>query len=179
MSAGTVRYARSLWAVLALVASTFAPAQSAKAEIISVPAADFQIQCPPCGFQARNFTFNNGLIIPAERSIFYAAVPFPINGQKICSFTLVYQDVNAGNPLTARLLRKTFAVGSNPTAAPIVIATAVSAGGVVNTVRKATTTAISFPTIAKQNSFYMAQIDVQTINTNFLGVQVEYKSACP
>jgi hypothetical protein len=179
MSAGTARYIRSLWAALALVASAFVPAQSARAEIISISAVDFALLCPPCGTNAHDYTFNNGLLIPTDRSIFYATVPFPTNNQKVCSFSLVYQDINAGNPLTARLLRKPFAVGSNPTGNPVVMATAVSASGVVNTVRKATTTTITQPTISKQNSFYIAAIDVQTINTNFLGVQIDYRPTCP
>ncbi len=179
MSAGTARYLRSLWAGLALAASTFAAANSVKAEIISISAVDFALLCPPCSEAAHEYTFNNGLLLPTDRSIFYATVPFPTNAQRVCSFTLVYQDINAGNPLTARLLKKSAAAGSNPTAAPTVMATVVSANGVVNTVRRATTTAITQPTISKQNSFYIAQVDVQTINTNFLGVQVDYRKTCP
>ena len=59
------------------------------------------------------------------------------------------------------------------------MATVVSANGVVTTVRKATTTTITQPTIAKQSAFYIAEVDIQTINTNFLGVQIDYRATCP
>jgi hypothetical protein len=179
MSAKVGSFFRAGFIMLGLAAGWLTPTSPAKAEIISISAVDFALLCPPCGTSAQNYTFNNGLLIPSDRSIFYAAVPFPTNGQKVCSFTHVYQDINAGNPLTARLLKKAFAVGSNATGAPIVMATAVSANGVVNTVRKTTTTTINQPTITKQSAFYIAQIDVQTINTNFLGVQVDSRATCP
>ena len=179
MSARVGSFFRAGFIMLGLVAGWLTPMSPARAEIISISAVDFALLCPPCGSSAQNYTFNNGLLIPADRSIFYATVPFPTNGQRVCSFSLVYQDINAGNPLTARLLKKTFAVGSNPTGAPVVMATAVSANGVVNTVRITKTTNITQPTIAKQSAFYIAQVDVQTINTNFLGVQIDYRATCP
>jgi hypothetical protein len=164
--------------LFALIALFTAPTV-AQAEVISIPSVDFQLECPPCGTNADEFTFDNGLLIPADRSIFYAPIYFPTSSQKVCSFTLIYQDINAGNPLTARMLKKPFPVGGNPTAAPTVMATVVSDDGVVNSIRKKTTKAITQPTIAKNSAFYMAQIDVQTINTNFLGVLVDYRASCP
>lgn len=181
MSTGTGSYIRTGWIILALVFSALAPANVAKAEIISLSAASFHLQCPPtgCASAAADFEFNNGLLLPGDFSRFFASVPFPTNGQKVCSFSLVYQDINNNDPLVARLLRKPFSVGSNPTAAPIVMATVNSAVGVVSSVRIATTTAITQPTIVKGNGFYIAEVFAETINLNFLGVLIDYRPTCP
>ncbi len=60
----------------------------------------------------------------------YAAVDFPADGQRICSLSLVYQDINNNDAMTARLFRKAFKEGGNAFNNPILIATVTSAPGV-------------------------------------------------
>ena len=180
MSASLTRFVRCGLATFALIVSAILPV---RAEVISISAADFQLFCPPdpseCATNAKDFRFNNGLLIPTDLSRFYANVPFPTNGQRVCSFTIVYQDINAGNPLVGRLLKKSSLAGTNPTGPFIVMASVQSGPGVVNTVRRTGTTIINQPVITKGAAFYIAEFVVQTINTNFLGVVIDYRPTCP
>lgn len=164
--------------MFALSVCMLALAPAAKAEIISISATDFVVRCP-CVGNAQDATQNNGLVLPIDQTRFFASVPFPTKNEKVCSFSLVYQDINNNNAMTARLLRKVFVVGSNPTAAPIVMATVASAVGVVSSVRKVTTTTINTPTIVKGNAFYYVEVSVPTTNLNFLGVQIDHRATCP
>lgn len=164
--------------VLAIVAATFAFAPAAKADMISISGAAFIQQCP-CSASGNLPDVNKGVLVPTDQSNLYAAVDFPKNGQKICSLSVVYQDINANDAMTAKLFRKAFVVGGNPFNNPTVIASVSSAPGVVNTVRKATTTTINSPTINETTGFYYVEVSVPTINLNLLGVQIDYRPTCP
>jgi hypothetical protein len=178
MSMQFARYFRAGLTLLGLVGFLWTPA---RAEIVAISAVDFQLLCPPiagCANNAEDFRFNNGLLIPGNLAHFYANVPFPVNGQRVCSFTLVYQDLNNANPMFGRLLKKTSLAGTNPTGPFVVMASVQSAAGVVSATRRATTTAITQPVINKAAAFYIAEVEVQTINTNFLGVLIDVRPTC-
>jgi hypothetical protein len=165
-------------AMLVLFAGSFAWMSVARADIISISGAGFIQQCP-CAASGNLPNVNKGVLVPTDQSKLYAAVDFPVNGQRICSVSLIYQDINNSDAMTARLLRKSFAVGGNPFNNPAVIAAVSTAAGVVNTVRKATTTSISSPVINENNAFYFVEVSAPTINLNFLGVQIDHRTNCP
>jgi hypothetical protein len=91
---------------------------------------------------------------------------------------MIYRDVNADDTMVARLNRKIFTVGGDAFNNPIVMATLASASGVVDTVRRATTTTIKRPALNTANSFYFIEVDVPTVNLELLGFQIEVKPAC-
>jgi predicted secreted protein len=158
-----------------MLAGIFASTSVARADIISISGATFIQQCP-CG---NSSNVNKGVLVPTDVSTFYAPVDFPVNGRRICSVSLVYQDINENDNMTARLQRKAFAVGGNPFNNPTVIATVSSAPGVANTVRKTTTTTIASPTINENSGFYYVEVFMPTINLNLLGVQIDHRPTCP
>jgi hypothetical protein len=77
-----------------------------------------------------------------------------------------------------RLLKKTSLAGTNPTGPFVVMASVQSAAGAVSATRRATTSAITQPVINKAVAFYIAEVEVQTINTNFLGVLIDVRPTC-
>src|SRR3954468_16472748 len=118
--------------VMALFAGAIGLAPAARAEILSISGAGFIQQCP-CAPSGNLPDVTKGVLVPTDQSNLYAAVDFPVRGQRICSFSMVYQDINNNDTMTARLFRKSFLVGSNPFNNPTVVAAASTAAGVVNT----------------------------------------------
>ncbi len=176
--AHALTFTRFALLLLSLVAGTVFLTSGARAEVISISGTAFIQQCP-CPSSGNVPDVNNGVLFPTDQSTLYASVDFSANGLRICRFTLVYHDVNGGDAMTARLFRKNSATGSNPFTAPAVLATLTSAPGVVDTVRRATTTAISLPVINENSGFYFVQVSAPTINLNLLGVQIDYRQTCP
>ena len=156
-------------AMLVLFAGGIGLVPNARAEVLSISGAAFTQQCP-CAPSGNLPDVDKGVLVPTDQSKLYAAVDFPTNGQKICSLSLVYQDINANDTMTARLFRKAFAVGGNPFNNPTIVVAANSAAGVVNTVRKTTTKPATPPTINDTTGFYFVEVSVPTINLNLLGV---------
>ncbi|MDR4307315.1 hypothetical protein IHQ68_11875 [Chelatococcus sambhunathii] len=154
-------------------------ATPAEAAIYAIPAPAFVKQCP-CGPGTDvTATETRGTIAlqnggPAQ---FFAAVPFAGSGQ-VCGFTMIYRDINAAERLTATLLRKTFTVGGYIYDIPVTMAQAVSANGVTNSVRSVSATTIPSPAINTTTGFYYVRIDMQNINMDLLGVQIDIRSAC-
>lgn len=164
---------------LVLAGGLFGFAAPAKAEIMSYSATGFVRHCPCVEDGTQESSTTNGTLeFTGQNQSFYAAVDFPKDGQKVCSVSLVYHDINANDAIRARLFKKTFSNGSSPTSAPVLIATATSASGTPNTVRIAKTTSINQPSIAQASAFYYLQVDGPTINLGFLGVQIDVKSTC-
>lgn len=166
-------------AALTLGTGILAHATPAKAEIIQLAAPGFVQHCP-CSVDATDPTeVNTGTVdIIKQNSRLFASVPFPKDGDKVCSVSLIYRDVNGADSIRARLFKKAFTIGGNAYAAPVAMATVTSAPGVVDTVRKATTTAITQNVIAKGSAFYYVLVDAPTINLAFLGVQIDVRSTC-
>lgn len=167
---------------LALAVSLIAlgPDNAARAETLSISATGLVMRCPcatPNDIAVEShgvFKANN----PNGR--YFVPVVFPVTiGQRICSFTMVYQDINNADTIVARLIRKHYAVGANPFMAPTVLATLKSAPQVVSTTRKATTNSIKVPAIDATDAFYYIEADLVTTNLNLLGFQIEYKPKCP
>lgn len=156
-------------------------AASAKAELLQFSATDFILRCAGnCNSQDDGSEVNNGVLITNNsNSVFYKAVAFPRNGERVCSFSMVYHDVNASDTLTARLIRKGYTAGGNPFAAPIVMASVVSAAGTPNTVRIASDPTIVSPTIQNGFAFYYVQVNAPTFNLNLLGVRIDVRPTCP
>jgi hypothetical protein len=155
-----------------------APGQ-ASAETLSISATGLVRRCP-CGGTPNDIAEeNNGVFeggTPDGR--YFVPVVFPVtSGQRVCSFTMVYEDINAADTLTARLYRKAYKVNGNPFTAPGVMATVNSAPGTPATVRVATTSTIAAPVITP-NVFYYIEADVKTLNLNILGFKIVYKPAC-
>jgi hypothetical protein len=162
----------------ALAVSVVAFAGGARANILQLSATAFTARCPCVDFD--NAEELNGVLEPqSSQSRFFSAVMFPVSGQNVCSFSLVYQDTNASETLTASLKQKKFAVGGATFGAPVTMASVSTGAGAVNTVRKATTSAITNPKITAGNSFYYVEIDQANINLNVLGVQIDVRPTCP
>lgn len=157
-------------------------ASTARAETIALSAMGFVTHCPcPGGGSFQEEQQNGTLKTIQQNSKFFAPVSFP-NGVKVCRLSLVYRDFNASDAIRARLLRKTYATGSNAFSTPLVMATVTSASGAVNTVRTATTTTISQAAVSNGNSFYYVLVESVTFNLDFLGVKIETRpaaQACP
>jgi hypothetical protein len=166
--------------VIAMLAWIAAP--PARAETIALSAMGFVTHCPcPVGGSFAEEEQAGTLKTIQANSRFFMPVSFP-NGVKVCSLSLVYRDVNANDPIRARLLRKTYATGSNPFSAPITMASVTSASGVVDAVRIATTKTINQAGIGNANSFYYVLVESATFNLDFLGVKIETRptsQTCP
>lgn len=124
LATGAVRLARGQRLALSLFvlgAAGLGLAGPAKAAIISISAMGFSMHCPCTVDPADDSTDNNGTLQAQDQFVRpSAAVPFPTDGQRVCSMSLVYRDVNANDAIRARLLRKTFASGGNAFAAPTI-----------------------------------------------------------
>jgi hypothetical protein len=164
-------------AILAILMAAL-PGGAALADIISIPGASFVQHCP-CPPGGHSGTVDRGVLVTDDQATYFAEVQFPVNGNKICSFSMIYQDINGNDTMTARLLRKSFAVGGNVFSNPAVIAKVGSAAGVVDTVRKATATLGVPPSINDNSAFYYVEVDMPTINLNLIGVQIDHRTACP
>ena len=166
-----------LAAAAALGLLVLAPA--AKAEPVSLSATGFVRHCPCVEDGTQESNTHDGVVeVTGQSSTFYAAVDFPKDGQKVCSLSLVYRDVNGNDAIRARLYKKTFSNGGPAFAAPVLMATATSAAGTPDTVRIAKTSAINQPSIAQGSAFYYLLVDAPTINLAFLGVQIDVKGTC-
>ena len=171
-----------IWlAVLAVCAMLSGFIGSARAETLSISATGLVLRCPCTGDNTDSAQENHGVFIgekPDGR--YFIPVVFPVTtGQRICSFSMAYEDTNANDAITARLYRKTYTEGGNPLLAPAVIAVVKSAGGVSSTARTVTSTKINTTTITTARSFYYIEADVVTVNLNILGFQIVYKPSCP
>jgi hypothetical protein len=158
--------------LLAAALTSFAAAPAARAEILQLSATAFV----PRGVFITDDE-NAGMLLNATGQ-YYSIVPFPVGGMRVCRFSLWYRDNDADHNLTARLLRKRVAVGSNAFAAPVVMAQVTSTGA-VNTMRQASDTAITNPVISPGVAIYYVDLDIPFSALEVVGVQIEYKASCP
>jgi len=172
------RRGRRLWcAVLALCVGVLGLLPTAQAELLSYAATDFVQRCP-CDIEGDHTEVKDGVLVLVDINLrYFRSVDLP-EGEQVCQFTLIYHDINGNDTMTAHLVRKAFTVGGDPFSSPQIMATVSSASGVSNTVRKATTTTITDPTITKENAFYYVELDAPTINLNALGVQIDVRPSC-
>jgi hypothetical protein len=169
---------RFVW-LSALAFAAVAFSQSARAEILSISATGLVLRCPCTGGGEDIAEENKGLLVAQKpNGRYFVPVVFPKTaGQRVCRVSMIYQDKNAADAITARLYGKSYSVGGNPLAGRHPMATLTSAAGTVNTVRVATTTAITAPVI-RRKWFYYLEVDLPTFNLNVIGFQIEYKPAC-
>jgi hypothetical protein len=151
------------------------------AELISIPAAAFIERCvfAPCTVDADDNLFENGVLKTTNGSSFFAPVTFQKNGDRVCSFSLIYQDLNAADTMEATLYRKTFKIDKNADNDPIVMAAVTTAPGASPAARKATSLAITSPVVKIDTSFYHVEVFAPEFNLNFLGVQIDVRASCP
>jgi hypothetical protein len=168
-----------LYRLLILVGVLLCFVASAKADVLQISATGLTRHCPCQGGAADTALVDQGVLQPQlPNSQYFIPVVFPRDGERVCRLSMIYRDVNQNDTMVAQLMRKRFAVGGDALQSPIVMATVKSASGVVDAVRRATTTKIRQPAINAVNSFYYLEVDVPTINLEILGFQIEVKQTC-
>jgi hypothetical protein len=167
------------WVLAAIGAAALSLSVPVAAEIYQISGVGFTQHCPCVGDPYDDSQENNGVLLPDNVNMrLFAPIDFP-NGQRVCRFSLVYNDINANDPITARLKRKAFTVGGNAFAAPQTIATTVSANTTnMNAIQRSTTTAITNPVISDTSAFYYVELTLPTINLRVLGVQIDVRPTC-
>lgn len=167
-------------ALIAVPAILAFSAPVAKAEMISLSGVAFVKRCPcPVGVSGDGSEESNGVLKTIDpESRFFADVVFPVSGQRVCGFRLLYRDVNAADAMVAKLFKKPVAIGGNPFAAPTLMAQVSSAAGVSTLERIAATAAIASPVINNFNAFYYVEVDAETFNLDIVGVQIDVRPAC-
>jgi hypothetical protein len=160
-------------------ATALAVSLPAAAEIYQIAGIGFTQHCPCIGDPFDDKQENNGVVLPDNVSMrLFAPVDFP-NGQRVCSFSIVYNDINGNDAITARLKRKAVSVGGNAFAAAQTMATVNSVNtSNANATQKSTTTSITNPVISDSSAFYYVELAVPTINLRILGVQIDVRSSC-
>lgn len=162
--------------LLALSASALFLCTPARADVVSISAMGFEGSFPATtGIDPPSQV--NGVMKPDGPTLMFAPVDFPAAGL-ICRLTLVYDDVNAGQKITARLIRKRIITGSSTFDPPLIMAT-VDSTGLAGTMQKASTRAVVPRTINEVSNFYYVEVTAENFNTSLVGVQIEYKPTCP
>jgi hypothetical protein len=145
---------------------------AARAEIVAIAAPGLTQHGSAFGA-----TEGRGVLSPEGPGRYFASVQLP-NGQSVCSFSLVYRDVNAEEQMVAYLVKRTFAVGDAINSQPTVMAVVRTASGVVSTMRRATTTSITAPLVNNANGFFYVRVDAPNVNVNIVGLQIDVRPAC-
>ena len=151
-------------------------ASKAVADIIQIPAVAFAQRLSsvdPGAAQA-------GTLTDAEGK-YYAAVPFPRQGERICRFSLVHRDNDAQLQVIARLFKKRIVVGDspfNPDRNVRMAQVRSGAAAAVSGVTVVNATAIASSAITLNDAFYYVELEVTGNLVEVLGVQIEYKPAC-
>lgn len=159
--------------LLAAALTSFVAAPAARAETLQLAAAAFT----PRGTAIQG-EVGAGMLLNATGK-YYAAVPFPVGGMRVCRFSLLYRDndPDAGINITAKLLRKGNNVGGTAFNPPVVMAQVASTGA-VDTMRSASTAAITNPAIWPAIAFYYVEVEIPAMTLEVVGVQIEHKASC-
>lgn len=158
--------------LLAAALTAFAAAPAARAEILQLSATAFVPRGTATPGEA-----GAGLLQNATGK-YYAAVPFPVGGMRVCRFILLYRDFDVDFNITAKLLRKNHNVGGTAFDPPTVMAQVASTGS-VDTMRRALTSTITNPAIWPAIVFYYVELDIPFSALQVVGVQIEHKASCP
>jgi hypothetical protein len=152
----------------------------ARAEILQISGVGFVRHCPCDAGAADRAETQAGVLKVMDTNVHYfAPVVFPKNGQRVCSLSMVYHDINGTGSMTVQLKRRIFVINGNPFATPLVMASVQSAGGVFDIVRVATDNTVNFPVINTSNAFYYVELRAPTNNLNLIGVQIDVRPSCP
>lgn len=110
---------------------------------------------------------------------YYAAVPFPRSGERVCRFSLVHRDNDDLLEVIARLFRKRIVDGAPPFDNNILMAEVRSgAGAFVTGVTVVDQTSISSNRLTLDSAFYYVELEATGNFGQVLGVQIEHKPAC-
>jgi hypothetical protein len=169
-------FSRIILSFATLAAAIVAWMPAATAEIIQISAITFVVRerDPALGLGVAQ----QGVLTDAK-GIFYAAVNFPANGQRVCKFSLVYRDNDADSQTLARLLKKKIILGDVPFTPPVLMAgmnTGIATGAMG--VKRKSLTAITEPIIDLNNAFYYVEIQNTSTLLEVLGVEIDVRQAC-
>jgi hypothetical protein len=110
---------------------------------------------------------------------YYAAVPFPRDGERVCRFSLVHRDNDDALEVIARLFRKRIVAGAPPFDNNTLMAEVRSgAGAFVTGVTVVDQTSIRSKLLTLETSFYYVELEATGNFGQVLGVQIEYKPEC-
>jgi hypothetical protein len=178
-------YPKFLSAVYASFALAFAGllltfSSPARAEILQISGTGFIRHCPCDADPADDAQIENGVLKVESTNVHYfAPVMFPRSGQRVCSFSMIYHDINAADTMVVQLKKRVFVISGNPFATPLVMAGVRSAGGVPDSVRVATQNTIKHPVIDTSDAFYYVELRAPSANLNLIGVQIDVRPNCP
>jgi hypothetical protein len=160
--------------LLAPVVAMMGLATAARAEIIQIPAITFANRSSATVIGDSNF----GTLTNATGT-FYAPVPFPINGQRVCRFTLIHRDNDADFGITARLMKKRILLGQNPFTPPVEMAKVETGNAATTaTVARLFDRSITQAIIDLSRAFYYVELTIPATTLEVLGVQIDVRSAC-
>ena len=168
--------AKTLWSVLAGCVVAGLGISSVNAAVLQISATGLVLRTAPASTDKPG-NQQNGLLTDTQGR-YFAPVVFPTTGERVCSFAVVYRDNDALN-ITAKLMKKTFTIGTATAFDPAVtMAQVSSAGGNMNT-RRAVTSAITQPLIDTVRAFYYVELDVPDgANIEVLGMQINVQPTC-
>jgi hypothetical protein len=158
----------------ALVTTPASAFTSASSQIIQIPGVTLATRGnTSLAGEDNQGTFTNGT------GKYYAPLPAMAQGQRVCSFTLVYRDNDGDFGITARLMKKPIVVGASPFNPPFQMA-AVATGGMAAsaTVAIKTDLTIRQPVLNSKTSFYYVEVDAPASTLEVLGIQIEVNSTC-
>lgn len=164
---------RFLSRTVAAAALVFALTAAASAARINIPGVTFVPR--DFGGETINGEATAGMLANAD-GVYYAPVIFP-SGGKVCSFALVFRDVDLEEGITARLLRKKYKVGGNAFSGPAEMASLQTVGQ-SDSIRRKVTTSIKQPNIDLASSFYFVELTMPIVTLQTIGVEIEYKKTC-
>ena len=116
-------------------------------------------------------------LLQNARGTYFAAVIFPAGGGSVCRFSMVYRDFDS-NDITARLLKKTYAIGGSAFTPPVVMATLQTTGS-VDAVRRKTATNINQPIISFARTFYYVEVTIPFQALQVMGLEIDFRTTCP
>lgn len=160
---------------LPLIAGLIA-APAAQAEVISISAMAFN-QFDPLPGDGLPEAINGTLGTTQARTLF-APVQFPKSGHRVCKFSIVFQDSNNGEEVTATLFKKQF-VANSDALLPAQTMAIVSSSGFDGTMKRNTNNSVQFRKIDNSKNFYYVQLFMENFNTIPVGVQIDVRSSCP
>jgi hypothetical protein len=164
----------SCFTLLTLVAASIGLSVAAQAEIIQIPAITFANRSSATVVGDSNF----GTLTNATGT-FFAPVPFPVNGQIVCRFTLIHRDNDADFGITARLLKKRILLGQNPFTPPVEMAKVETGNaGTTATVQRLFDRSITQARVDLTRAFYYVELTIPATTLEVLGVQIDVRQSC-
>lgn len=161
--------------VFAMTLSAGLAASAASAETIQISAVTFAAR-ESAVVDLGEASFG---VLTGAKGTYYAALPFLVNGQRVCKFSLVYRDNDTDSQTAARLLKKRIILEDNPFTPPVLMAF-VGTGVATATmgVKRKSTTAINQPILTIPGAFYYVELTNSSGLLEVLGVEIDVKPVC-